>query len=153
MTLALPLPSPRRERTTRLATLGSTTRATAVTTVEYASSASSSGWRSSGITQLAPRPVPLCRHFATGRNALRPVRTPPRRRRWWRHRRTVRSGKPARCCPSPTPPNPHPTLSPRLALQRRDTPVQHLAIGFGGVRGDGVHQRSQRQHPAASARK
>ena len=42
MTLALPLPSPRDERTARLATLGSTARATAVTTVEYASSASSS---------------------------------------------------------------------------------------------------------------
>jgi hypothetical protein len=34
MTLALPLPSPRRERTARLATLGNTSWATLVTTAE-----------------------------------------------------------------------------------------------------------------------
>src|SRR5260370_31511363 len=62
MTLALPLPSPREVRTARLATLGSTARATVVTTVEYASSASwSSGRRSSAITQLAPVGQRLCR--------------------------------------------------------------------------------------------
>jgi hypothetical protein len=50
MTLALPLPSPREVCTARLATLGSTARATVVTTVEYASSALSWSGRSSAIT-------------------------------------------------------------------------------------------------------
>src|ERR1700739_1127926 len=56
MTLALPAPSPRRLRTARLATLGSTAFATAVTTAEYASKAS----RSSGITASAWQRLPVC---------------------------------------------------------------------------------------------
>src|ERR1700751_321618 len=61
MTLALPAPCdssrPRRVCTARLATLGNTVSATAVTTAEYASRASRP---SSGITASASRPCPIC---------------------------------------------------------------------------------------------
>ena len=41
------------------------------------------------------------------------------------------------------------SLSSQSELQRREPPVQYLAVGVGGVR-DGVDQRAQRQHTAAS---